>query len=98
MKRELTVTCPGCHTILVIDRNNGAVLETRKKLVEESSGDRFADAFKKVDEDKKKRDDLFDTLGQTLAKRKKAAEELFNASLEEAINDDTPPENIFDRA
>ena len=44
----LEVTCPGCQTILIIRRRDGKLLETRKPLIEDSSGDRFEDAFKKV--------------------------------------------------
>ena len=44
----LEVKCPGCDTVLIVDRRNGKVVETRKQLIEDSTGDRFEDAFKKV--------------------------------------------------
>lgn len=44
----LSVTCPECDSILIVDRKSGEVLEVRKPLVEESSGDRFEDARKRV--------------------------------------------------
>ena len=44
----LTVTCPDCKNVLVVDAKTGAVIEVRKPLVEEPSGDRFEDARKKV--------------------------------------------------
>ncbi len=42
------VNCPGCQTILIIRRRDGKLVETRKPILEESSGDRFEDAFEKV--------------------------------------------------
>lgn len=47
-KETLTVTCPECDSVLIVDRNSGEVLEVRKPLVEESTGDRFEDARKRV--------------------------------------------------
>jgi hypothetical protein len=44
----LEVKCPGCEVVLIVDRRNGKVVETRKQLIEDSTGDRFEDAFKKV--------------------------------------------------
>jgi len=39
------ITCPCCDTILVINKVTGEILEHRKPLVENPSGDRFADAL-----------------------------------------------------
>ena len=44
----LTVNCPGCKTILIVDKKTGQVIEVRKPIVEESSGNRFEDARAKV--------------------------------------------------
>jgi uncharacterized Zn finger protein (UPF0148 family) len=44
----LQVTCPGCKDILVVNRKTGKVVEVRKPLLEESTGDRFEDAMLKV--------------------------------------------------
>ena len=48
MQEHFKVTCPCCDSILVIRRRDGKLLETREPIVEESSGDRFKDAFLKV--------------------------------------------------
>lgn len=42
------VTCPDCKMILIIRRRDGKLMETRKPILEESTGDRFEDAFLKV--------------------------------------------------
>lgn len=44
----LKVTCPECKNILVINRRDGKVVEVRKPILEESTGDRFQDAMLKV--------------------------------------------------
>lgn len=44
----LKVECPDCHTVLIVDRKTGKVLETRKPIVADSTGDRFEDARRKV--------------------------------------------------
>ena len=97
MEREFTVTCPDCKTILIVDRASGKVLESRKPLVEESSGDRFGDAFTKMAQDKERREGALDNIAEKLESKKKNAEELFRASMEEAKNSkEEKPDNIFD--
>ncbi len=97
MEKELKVTCPGCDTILIVDRITGKLLETRKPLVEESTGDRFKDALLKVEQDKAKYALAFDNLKEKQERKKKLAEDLFNASLKDAKNDNNEkPHSIFD--
>ena len=97
MEKELRITCPCCRSILIVDRISGEILETRKPLVEQSSGDRLKDAFLKQQKDKEKRDSLFSNIKDIQEKKKKLAEELFNASLDDAKKDrDQKPRSIFD--
>ncbi|HEX2973054.1 MAG TPA: hypothetical protein VHP11_12020 [Tepidisphaeraceae bacterium] len=42
------ITCPDCKNILIVRRRDGKVMEVRKPILEESTGDRFDDAFLKV--------------------------------------------------
>ena len=42
------VPCPGCKTVLIVRRKDGKVVEVRKPILEQSSGDRFKDAEQKV--------------------------------------------------
>lgn len=45
----LEVKCPGCSTILIVDKKTGQVIEQRKALIKDSTGDRFEDARLKVE-------------------------------------------------
>ena len=44
----LEIKCPGCELILIVRRRDGKVVETRKPILEDSTGDRFEDAMLKV--------------------------------------------------
>lgn len=96
MANEIKITCPCCDHILVVDRFKGKVLEVRKPLVEESSGDRLKDAFTKAENDRKKRAAAFDNIKETLERKKKEADDLFKTSLDEAKNDESKPNSVFD--
>lgn len=97
MEKELKVTCPVCNHVLIVDRITGETLEVRKALVEKPSGDRFADALQKTVKDKEKADSAFKDLQARLERKKKAAEEIFDASLKDAaLEPGEKPRNIFD--
>jgi len=42
------ITCPDCKTILIVRRRDGKLMETRKPILADSTGDRFEDAMLKV--------------------------------------------------
>jgi hypothetical protein len=42
------IQCPGCQNVLVVRRRDGHVVEVRKPVLEQSTGDRFEDAMIKV--------------------------------------------------
>ncbi len=97
MEKEIRIICACCDSVLIIDRVSGKLLECRKPLVEESSGDRLTDAFSKTEQDKEKRNAIFDNMKEIKEKKKKMAEELFKTSLDDAKKDpDSKPESIFD--
>lgn len=48
MNDTVNVTCTCCNTILVVEKKTGQVLEERKPIIEETTGDRYEDALKKV--------------------------------------------------
>jgi Zn-finger nucleic acid-binding protein len=48
MVETISVICPDCGNILIVNRKTGKILEVRRPLVEDSTGDRFDDAFKKA--------------------------------------------------
>jgi hypothetical protein len=55
----LQVKCPDCANILIVDRKTGEVLEVRRPILAESTGDRFEDARKKVLDSKSRAEQLF---------------------------------------
>ncbi len=95
--KDIVVTCACCDSVLIIDRVSGKLVECRKPLVEESSGDRLVDAFKKSKQDRDTRNAIFDNMSDLADNKKKVAEELFKASLEEAKKDpEDKPQSIYD--
>ena len=48
MSDVLQVTCPCCDTILIVERKTGAIVEERKPILNQSTGDRYEDALQKV--------------------------------------------------
>jgi hypothetical protein len=50
MNDTYQITCPCCNTILIIERRTGKLLEERRPILEQSTGDRYQDAVKKVKE------------------------------------------------
>lgn len=48
MKEFHEVKCPDCQTILIVRSRDGKVVEVRRPILEDSTGDRFEDAMIKV--------------------------------------------------
>ena len=48
MDEFLEVTCPGCQWVLIVNRRSGKIVETRKPIIDDGTGDRFEDARRKV--------------------------------------------------
>lgn len=96
MEEHFKIKCPGCESILVVQRRDGKVLEVRKPLLEESTGDRFEDAFEKV----RKRSGAIDGKVAEVKKKEqerlKGADDFFKQALERAKNDDEKPVNPLD--
>jgi uncharacterized Zn finger protein (UPF0148 family) len=88
MDNTLTVKCPTCHDLLIIDRLTGEILEVRKPLVAESSGDRFADALKKIKSSAQETEDKFQKSREAEKNKKKDLDALFEKSLEQAKKED----------
>lgn len=81
MAEFLKIECPHCKHILVIDPEKGKLIETRKPLVAESTGDRFKDAFLKLENDKKGAEEKFQKSKQDEAHKKEKLDELFQKSM-----------------
>lgn len=97
MEENIKVTCPCCNSILVIRRRDGKLLETREPIVEESTGDRFEDAFLKVKARPRAVDEKVNQLKQKEAERLKGADDFFKQALARAKQDNSKPINPLER-
>ena len=92
------ITCPCCNSILVIDKITGDVLEHREPLVENPSGDRFADALRAQKDHSKKIKTLFEKSISEVKDKDADRQNLFEESLkktrEEGIGDYKPIRDI----
>ena len=79
--RTINVTCPECKVILVVNLETGAVLEVRKPLVENPSGDRFADALRAQKEHNRKIGSMFSESFAGLSKKDEERRKQFEESL-----------------
>lgn len=98
MSEPLTVNCPDCKAILLVDRETGKVIEVRKPIVEESSGDRFEDARRKVLEANDRAAKAFENARKKEKEKFSKLEKLFEEKKEELK--DKPierPDRPFDR-
>ncbi|MBI1291707.1 hypothetical protein GC173_10755 [bacterium] len=79
----LTVKCPDCKTILIVDRKTGEVLEVRKPILEDGTGDRFEDARRKVLDSQGRAEKLFQEAREKEKGKMARLEALFNEKKEE---------------
>ena len=77
----IQVKCPDCQTILIVDRKSGKVVETRKPILEETTGDRFKDAFEKV----RRASDRVESKFEEARKKEKNKLERLNAIFDEGL-------------
>jgi len=82
--RTVNVTCPECNTILVINRDTGEIFEVRKPLVDDPSGDRFADALRAHKEHSEKLGSIFEDSIAGVSRQEEERRKLFKESLEKA--------------
>ena len=76
--------CPFCHGTMEVNAESGKVVnkwEAKKPQV--SANERFSDALKKMDQDKKERVTLFERQQQELRDKKKQADDTFKKRLQE---------------
>ena len=85
--RTVNVTCPGCKTILVVNRDTGDIFEVRKPLVDDPSGDRFTDALRAHKEHSEKLGSIFENSIADVSRKDKERQQLFKESLEKAKED-----------
>ncbi|MDP7580902.1 MAG: hypothetical protein QGG95_05885 [Nitrospinota bacterium] len=92
------IKCPCCNTILVIDRIDGKVIEERRPILEQSSGDRFKDALIKSKQQKVTIENKFKESEKAHKKRSESLQNIFNDSLKKVneSNDKSKPLTPFD--
>jgi len=86
--RTLSVTCPGCKTILIVNKDTGAVIEERAPLVDDPSGDRFADALRAHKEHTSKLNSLFKESISDVSRKDEERRKSFKESLDKARKED----------
>lgn len=79
----LEVTCPDCHNVLVVDRRTGKVLEVRRPISPEGTGDRFEDARAKVLGTKARAESRFEEAKEKNKRRLEELDRLFKDRREE---------------
>ncbi|MCL5270431.1 MAG: hypothetical protein M1457_07765 [bacterium] len=78
------ITCPECKTVLIVRRRDGKLVETRKPILEESTGDRFEDAFLKVKRSKTEIDRKVEEARERERTKMDRLNALFKEGLEQA--------------
>ena len=92
------IKCPCCNTILVIDRIDGKVIEERRPILEQSTGDRFKDALIKSKQQKVTIEKKFKESEKAHKKRSESLQNIFNDSLKKVneSDDKSKPLTPFD--
>ena len=92
------IRCPCCNTILVIDRIDGKVIEERRPILEQSTGDRFKDALIKSKQQKVTIEKKFKESEKAHKKRSESLQNIFNDSLKKVneSDDKSKPLTPFD--
>ena len=83
MDEFLKIKCPNCDAILIINRHTEEIVEVRKPLVKESSGDRFKDAFEKYKIEKQESEKKFTQTIESMKVKKKKLDEFLKNRLKE---------------
>ena len=92
------IQCPCCNTILVIDRKDGKVVEERRPILEQSTGDRFKDALIKSKQQKVTIEKKFKISKNAHKKRSESLQNIFDESLKKVkeSDDKSKPLTPFD--
>ena len=92
------IKCPCCQTILVINRIDGKVIEERKPILQQSTGDRFKDALIKSKEQKIETEKKFKEAAEANKTKSESLQKMFKKSLKEVkkSDDKSKPISPFD--
>lgn len=94
----LQITCPECKTILIVERRTGKIVEVRRPILDQSTGDRFEDAVKKVRERTSVAEEKFRKALENEKTKKSKLDQLFQEKLKkvEESGEEVRPPNPFD--
>lgn len=81
------IACPECKTILIVRRKDGKVMEVRKPILEDSTGDRFEDAMRKVKGSKSEIEKKVEAAREREKSKMDRLNQLFKEGLEQAQKD-----------
>jgi len=84
MENYFKIKCSKCDAILIIDRITGELIETREPIIEQSTGDRFADALKKIKASPQVIEEKFQKSKAAEKNKQKDLDDLFKKSLAQA--------------
>ncbi len=98
MSETMKVNCPICKSVLVVEKKTGKVVETRKPILEESTGDRFEDAFLKVKKSSAIAEEKFRAAREKEKHKREKLDALFSERLKEVKEkgETGPPQRPFD--
>lgn len=84
---------------MVVNKKTGEVVETRKPILEDSTGDRFKDAFEKVKKSPEIAEEKFRAAQEKEKNKFEKLDALFKEKMKEVKEkgeDDLPPERPYD--
>lgn len=92
------VKCPCCNTILIIDRRSGKILDERRPILDQSTGDRYQDALKKVKERGAVAEEKYRKFQQERSTKMDKLNSLFKDTVKkvEESGEEIRPQNPFD--
>ncbi len=98
MSNLLAVKCPDCKLILMVDPKTGEVIEVQRKIIDDTTGDRFEDARQKVKSAHERAEQKFADAKKKESERFAKLDALFNEKKEELKDQPLErPDRPFDR-
>jgi hypothetical protein len=98
MENAHEVKCPCCQTILFVDKRTGKILDERRPILDQSTGDRYQDALKKVKERGSIAEEKFQKFQKEKDSKMAKLDALFKDSVKkvEESGEEVKPVNPFD--
>ena len=98
MNDTIEIKCPCCTTILLVERRTGKILEERRPILDQTTGDRYRDAMLKVKGRAAGAEEKFRQLQKERQNKEDKLDAMFKESLKRVKDSDEPigPMNPFD--